>query len=184
MGLDEMKNSIFVVVASLALIIVSGLGMGIIYYFMDVTASNLQTVSCTINNNVFVNDCQELFDLALYPFLALRSLLVALNSIFILMLAAGLLLLGYRSGRAPWTIGILTILSGILTYSALHISNMYQTLLSNTIIYAMMVEFSVYNKVMLYFPWFVFIVSIFSVMLSIVNYQRTAVNTPKDVLDF
>ncbi|MCK4648061.1 hypothetical protein KAT51_00915 [bacterium] len=184
MTLDEIKNTAVLIIISMALIIVSGIGMGFIYYAMDVTASNFQDVSCTITNNVFVNDCQELFDMALYPFLALRHTLVILNLLFILMLTVGMLLLGYRSGKAPWTMGLSILLSGLLTYLALHVSNMYQTLLSNTIIYTMMIGFSVYNKIMLNFPWFVFFVSIISALLSIVNYQRASVNTPTGQLNY
>lgn len=184
MTIEEIKNTTIIIAISMALIIVSGLGMGFIYYVMDVTASNFQGVSCTISNNVFVNDCQELFDMAVYPFLALRHVLVVLNLIFVLMLTAGMLLLGYKSGKAPWTMGLSILLSGFLTYLALHVSNMYQTLLSNPIIYTMMTEFSIYNKVMLNFPWFVFFVSIISAMLSVVNFQRSSVNTPTGTLNY
>ena len=184
MTLAEIKNSAIIIIISLGLIIVSGLGMGFIYYVMDVTATNFGTVECTIIDNVFVNDCQELFDIAVYPFLAMRHLIVILQLLFILMLTAGMLLLGYKSGKAPWTMGLNILLSLGLTYLALHVSNMYQTLLSNSIIYTMMLEFTVYNKVMLNFPWFVFFVSIISAMLSIVNYQRSSVNTPTGTLNY
>jgi hypothetical protein len=151
---------------------------------MDITQDHLEDVHCTISNNVFVSDCQELFDFGLYPFLALKSLLVILNSIFIVLLTGGILMLGYQSGKSPWTIGILILLCLVLTYLALHVSNLYQDLLSNPTFYAAMIQFTVYNKVMLNFPWFVFIVSIISSMISIVNYQRTSVNTPQDVLNY
>lgn len=178
MDFDDTKKTIFVILASFFAIAASGVGMGFIYYFMDVTDSHMQTISCTINNNVFVSSCQELFDLSLYPFLALKNIIVIFSAIFILILTVGVLTLGYQSGKQPWTIGILVLGCGLLTYLGNLLANMYIRLLENTIIYTMMLEFSVYNKVMLNFPWFIFIVSIFSVMLSIVNYQRTSVNRP------
>lgn len=184
MSLKEIRNSAIIITISLALIIVSGLGMGFIYYVMDVTATNFQAVSCTIVDNVFVDNCQELFDIAIYPFLALRHVIVILHLIFVLMLTAGMLLLGYKSGKAPWTMGLNILLSLGLTYLALPVSNMYQSLLSNSIIYAMMLEFTVYNKVLLNFPWYVFFVSIISAILSIVNYQRSSVNTPTGTLNY
>jgi len=184
MTLNEIKNSAIVIIISLALIIVSGLGMGFIYYVMDVTETNFVSVECTISDNVFVDDCQELFDIAIYPFLALRHVIVILHLVFVLMLTAGMLLLGYKSGKAPWTMGLNILLSLGLTYLALPISNMFQTLLANQIIYTMMLEFTFYNKVMLNFPWFVFFVSIVSAILSIVNYQRSSVNTPTGTLNY
>jgi len=48
----------------------------------------------------------------------------------------------------------------------------------------MMIEFTVYNRVMLYFPWFVFFVGLMSVLLSIVNYQRTKTNNPREELNY
>lgn len=184
MTLEAIKNSAIIIIISLGLIIVSGLGMGFVYYVMDVTATNFGAIECTIVNNVFVDDCQELFDIAVYPFLALRHVIVILHLIFILMLTTGMLLLGYKSGKAPWTMGLNILLSLGLTYLALPVSNMYQTLLSNSIIYTMMIEFTVYNKVLLNLPWFVFFVSIISAMLSIVNYQRSSINTPTGTLNY
>ncbi len=184
MTLKEIKNSAIIIIISLGLIIVSGIGMGFVYYVMDVTATNFQSVECTIVDNVFVDNCQELFNIAIYPFLALRHVVVILHLIFILMLTAGMLLLGYRSGKAPWTMGINILFSLCVTYVALPVSNMYQALLSNTIIYWMMIEFTVYNKILLNFPWFVFFVSIISAILSIVNYQRSSVNTPTGTLNY
>ena len=180
MVLEEIKKTAIIILASLVMLIVSGLGMGGIYYVMDVTEDNLQGVSCTISNNVFVDDCQELFDLALYPFLALRDVLVIFNAIFIVMLTAGMLMLGYQSGKAPWTIGLFILFSLVLTYGALEVANMYMELLTNDIIYDAMVSFTIYNKVMLNFPWYVFFVSIVSTILSVVNYQKPVINRPRE----
>ena len=182
--LEEIGNTAKTMGLALALIIISGIGMGLIYYAMDVTADHLGDVHCTIENNVFVSDCQELFNLGFYPFLALRTLIVALNIVFVLGLTAGILLLGYQSGKSPWTIGILILLSLVMTYLSLHVSNYYQDLLANEIFYAAMLNFTVYNKIMLNLPWFVFIVSIVSAMLSIVNYQKSPVNVSRDTLNY
>ena len=182
--LENIKATAIVIITSLLLIIISGIGMGFTYYALSVTQDHLGDVHCTISNNVFVSDCQELFDFAVYPFLALKSLLVVLNTLFIIMLTGGILLLGYQSGKSPWTIGLLIALCLVLTYLALHVSNLYQDLLANPIFYAAMVQFTVYNKIMLNFPWYVFFVSIVSSMISIVNYQRTSVNTPQEVLNY
>lgn len=182
--LEEIKKTATLMIVSIAMIIISGIGMGFIYYAMDVTADHLEDVHCTIENNVFVSNCQELFNIGFYPFLALRTIVVALNIIFIIGLTAGILLLGYQSGKSPWTIGILIVLALILTYLSLHISNYYQDLLTNEIFYAAMLNFTVYNKIMLNLPWFVFIVSLISAMLSIVNYQKSPVNVSQEVLNY
>jgi len=47
-----------------------------------------------------------------------------------------------------------------------------------------MTPFVVYNKIMLYFPWFIFFTGILSVMLSIVNFQKTYVNKGSDALNY
>jgi len=71
-----------------------------------------------------------------------------------------------------------------VTYIAIEVSNIYRTLIENDLFRSMMTEFTVYNKIMLSFPWFIFIISAFALIMGIVNWQKTKVNSPKDELDY
>ncbi len=54
------------------------------------------------------------------------------------------------------------VTSVIIGYLAIEIANVYRTLIENTIIYNMLIPFEIYNKIMLYFPQFIFFVILVS----------------------
>jgi hypothetical protein len=184
--MSNMKNygSISIIFFSMLLIFVSGLFFGITYFVMDTVQTSFESTDCVINDNLYVDDCQDLWELSIYPFLALKSLLVWGSFFFIFSLVIGMLLLGYQSGNNPVLMGFLIVIVIVATYTSMYVSNIYRVLLDNGLFRSMMTEFTVYNKIMLSFPWFIFIISLFSFILSIVNWQRTRVNSPKDALNY
>lgn len=170
------KGIYLAVIISIIFIFLSGLFFGFLYYVMDVTHTGLQATDCVIVDNVFVDSCQELFTISIFPFLLLRELLVWMSFFFIFGLVLACLILGYKSGESSVMLGFMVGFVAILTYGGIELSNIYRTLLENAIVNAMMVPFTIYNRVMLNFPWFVFILGLFSVILGIINFQRTPVN--------
>ena len=177
-------GSLMLVVISVCLIAISGLFFAGVYFLMDTTATAFEGANCTIANNSLVSTCQELWDMALYPFLNLRSVLIWLSFFFIFTLVLGMLLFGYQSGTKPIMMGVLVVAEILITYGSLHIANMYRIIVENDVMRAMLSDFTVYNKVMLNFPWFVFIVSLFSIVLGIVNWQKPSVNSTTDELNY
>lgn len=169
-------GSITLVIVSILMIFVSGFFFAIAYYVMDVTEQNFKLQDCQIQDNAYVSTCQDLWDLSLYPFLALRELLVWMSFFFIFALVLGLLIVGYQSGKSPVLLGLLIVFVLVLTYLGIELSNVYRAIIEQQVMRDMLVNFTVYNKVMLNFPWFVFITGLLSVMLGVVNYQRTKVN--------
>ena len=171
------EGSLALVITSLLAIFLSGIFFGITYFVMDATEDSLRANDCIIVNNVYVDSCQDLWELSVYPFLALRGLLVWLSFFFIFALVFGLLVVGYQSGKSPALMGLLIIFVIAVTYFGIEISNVYRSMLELEAFRNLMLPFTVYNKVMLNFPWFSFFLGLASVMLSIVNYQRTKVNS-------
>jgi len=184
--LDNIKEygSIGVIIVSLMMIFVSGIFFGITYYVMDVTETGLETTTCVIQDNVYVDNCQELWSLSVYPFLALREILIWFSYFFIFALVLGMLIAGYQSGKSPILLGFLIVFILIMTYVGVEVSNVYRSMLEVAVFNDMMTPFVVYNKIMLYFPWFIFFTGILSVMLSIVNFQKTYVNKGSDALNY
>ena len=178
------KGSLTVVILSILAIFLSGIFFGATYYVMDTVEDAFRASDCTIENNVYVDSCQELWELSLYPFLALKELLVWASFFFLFALTLGMLVLGYKAGKSPVLLGLLIMFVIVMTYGAIEISNIYRTMLETDIFRTMMVNFTVYNKVMMNFPWYIFIVSLMSVMLSLVNFQRTRTNNPQEELDY
>ena len=184
--LDDLKKyGIFVaVLICIGFIACSGIFFGITYYIMDTTQTSFESMDCVIDNNTLVTSCQDLWDMSLYPFLALKEILIWFSYFFIFGLVIAMLILGYHSGKSPVLMGMMVVFIGGVTYLGIELSNMYRTMLENDMFRAMMVDFTVYNKIMLYFPWFCFFVGLFAVILSIVNFQRTIVNVEDKNLDY
>jgi hypothetical protein len=185
-ALDEARRygSFAMVIVGLLFIFGSGIFFGITYYIMDVTNTAFLANDCVINNNSLVSSCQELWSLAVYPFLDLKEILIWFSYVFIFALVLGMLMVGYQSGTSPLYLGAMVAFSGGITYLGIEISNIYRTMLENDAFRAMMVDFTVYNKIMLYFPWFAFFVGLFAVALGLVNFQRTFVNSDKEAMNY
>lgn len=175
---------IVVILISLFAILLSGLFFGISYFVMDQIGTAFESTDCIIEGNLYVETCQELWSLSIYPILALKEVFVWFSFFFIFALVSGILVLGYQSGRSPVLLGVLVIIVGIISYLAIEVSNIYRTLLENEMFRNMVIEFTVYNKIMLYFPWFIFIITLFAVILGIVNWQKAPINTSRDELDY
>jgi len=184
--LNNLENKgIFIgIIISIFVIFVSGLFFGFLYFTLDTTHTALLSSDCVINDNVLVSSCQELFSLALYPFLALKSILIWASFFFIFGLTLALLVLGYRSGTSAVLMGVLISFIGGITYLGILLSNVYRTLLEQDIFRLMMTDFTIYNKIMINFPWFTFFIGLFAVALGIVNFQKTSINTPTGELNY
>ena len=178
------KSSLVFLVWGLVFIAVSGILFSIGYFFLDTTHTALQGVDCDLTGNAFGDTCQDLFTMVVYPFLAAKSILIYLSYFSIFILVLGMLLAGYNSGTKPWMMGIMILVEIALTYGSFYIANIYRLLLDNVIIRTALVDFPVYNKIMLNFPWFVFVISLFSIAFGIVNWQRTRTNTATGELDY
>jgi len=175
---------LMMIVVGFGMMFFSGIFFGIVYKIMDVTQVGFESMNCVIENNVYVGSCQELWNLSIYPFLAMKEVLVWVSFFFIFALVLGMLITGYKSGKSPVLMGMLVTFVGGITYLGIIISNMYRTMLENEVFRSMMVNFTVYNKIMINFPWFTFFIGLFSIMLALVNYQKTAVNKDNGDLDY
>jgi len=180
----ENKGVYVAIFISIFFIFISGLFFGLVYFVMDTTNTSLLVNDCVIDNNTLVSSCQDLFSLGVYPFLALRSILIWASFFFIFGLVIAMLVLGYRSGSSAVTLGIMVTFVGGLTYLGVLLSNVYRDLIGQAVFRSMMTPFTVYNNIMINFPWFVFFVGLFSVILGIVNFQKSSINTPEGELNY
>ena len=174
------KSSVMLIAFSMLLIFMSGIFFGITYYTFEALETGFLENDCVINNNVYVDSCQELWELSVLPFLALRYILIYGSYFFIFGQVFAMLVVGYRSGQSPAMAGVLILVISFFTYASILISNIYRNMLEVSVFYDIMLPFTVYNKIILYYPWFIFILSLSSIMLAIVNWQRTKVNSVAD----
>lgn len=174
------KGSVILIALSMLLIFMSGIFFGIAYFTFEALETGFENNDCVINNNVYVDSCQELWEWIVLPFLALRSVLIYASYFFIFGQVFAMLVIGYRSGKSPAMAGFLIMVISFFTYASILLSNIYRRMLDVAVFNSIMTPFTVYNKIMLYYPWFMFILSLSSVMLAIVNWQRTRVNSVDD----
>lgn len=178
------KSSITLIITGLLLIAISGLFFAGIYFFMNTIQTSLLSSNCVIEGNVFFSDCQGMWAMIVYPFLNLKIVLIYLSFFSIFILTIGMLLAGYQSGTKPSLLGALVLVEVAITYASIPVANIYRTLLENEIIRDAMIPFDVYNTMMLYLPWFVFIISLFSLILGVVNFQKTPTNTVNEEMNY
>lgn len=177
---SDNKSSIIIIALSMLMIFMSGIFFGITYFTFEALETGFAENDCIINNNVYVDSCKELWDWIVIPFLSLRYILIYGSYFFIFGQVLAMLVIGYRSGKSPAMAGVLIVIISFFTYASILLSNIYRSMLEVSMFYDIMVPFTVYNRIMLSYPWFIFILSLSSVMLAIVNWQRTKVNSIDD----
>lgn len=182
----ENKGPLVLMTLSIIAIFLSGLFFGFSYFTINTVQTSLQSVHCDLPSQTGYANCQDWFSNTIYNLLNLKGILITFSYIFIFVLVLGMLIVGYNVGGKPIYMGIYFVSVLLLTYGGILLSNLYRTFLNNPIVYDVMQPFTIYNKIMLNFPWFVGVIGLLSVGLSIVNYQRVKVNQPNptSVLDY
>lgn len=180
------KNTIVLIAISIIAIFLSGLFFAFTYYIISTVQTELEGVTCDLPDSTGYADCQEWFEDTIFNLLDLKGALITFSYVFIFVLVLGMLICGYNVGGKPVYMGIYLVVTIVLTYGSILISNVYRTFLENATVYNIMQPFTIYNKIMLNFPWFIGFISLISVGLSIVNYQRVKVNQPdpRTILDY
>lgn len=171
------QGSIVLIIVSILMIFLSGIFFSVAYLVMDQTQEGFEAVDCVIHDNLYVESCQELWEFTVYKFLDLKDLLIWMSYFFIFAFVIGMLITGYQAGKSPVLLGVLILFVIVITYAGIEFSNVYRTMLEVPAFLSMVQPFTIYNMIMLNFPWFVFIIGLFSTILGVVNYQRSNVNT-------
>ena len=171
---SEKGRELMVNLSVIFLIFISGVIFAISYFVMDNVHTAFLSVDCLIPNNVFVSTCQEWFNLALYPILELKSILIYANYFAIFGFVFALFYMGFRTKKHPALFIVHVISSIIIGYLSIEIGNIYRTILSNDIMYSMLTPFAIYNKIMLYFPQFTFFIIFISGVIGFVGVFKSA----------
>lgn len=174
---------IFLVVA-----IVSGLLAGVVYFDMNTLDSALHTVNfqIPIENNISVgnvSDFQDILGIVVYPLLGLRSSLPFLVYFMIFGFIIALGMSAYLTCKNPIFFVLHLLFTFLITYFCIILSNTYSMLLTNPFINSMMLDFTIYNKVMLFLPQIVFFTSLLFGVIAFINlmkpqndYSNTGIN--------
>lgn len=150
-------------------IFLSGIFMSISYYILAAIEAAFLKVNCLIPNNVYFDNCQEWFALSIYPALELRYILIFANYFYIFGIVIGLFYIGFKTKKHPSLFVVHMFLSIVFGYLAIEISNVYRTLLQNPLMYEILTPFPIYNKVMIYFPQFIFFIVFLSGIIGLMG---------------
>lgn len=176
-----MFSNLGLLVILLVVISVSGLLAGIIYFDIATVQTALETVNFDIPisennsfvyNNITVNDFQDIMKIIIYPILNLKSSLPYLTYFMIFAFIIGLGMTAYLSSKNPLFFVLHILFTFVITYFCIILANMYADLLTNTFINQIMVQFTIYNKLMLYLPQIVFFTSLLFGAISFINLMK------------
>ena len=155
---DEKGKEFMTNITIMIWIFISGLIFAISFFVLDQIHTAFLAVDCLIPNNLYFSTCQEWFAMTLYPWLNLRHLFVFINYFAIFGIVIGLFYMGFRTKKHPVLLVVHIVTSIILGYISIEIANIYRLILANPAMYDMLTEFAIYNKIMLYFPQFMFFI--------------------------
>lgn len=161
-------------IAVMFLVAVSGLLMALTYFIMQTLETSFKSVDCLIPQNIYFTSCQEWFDMVLYPVLELRYIFIFFNYFYIFAIVFGLFFMGFRAKKHPSLLVVHIVASIIIGYFAIEIGNIYRLLISNQFLYDIMIPFAIYNKIMLYFPQFIFFIIFLSGILGFMGVFKSA----------
>lgn len=173
LNLNESKTEFITNISVMFIIFVSGLIFSITYFIISKIQEAFLSVDCLIPQNVYVSTCQEWFNLALFPILNLKSVLIYANYFAIFGLVFGLFFMGFRTKKHPILLIVHIISSVIIGYLSIEIANIYRTIINNPSMYEILLPFPIYNKIMLYFPQFIFFVIFLSGLIGFMGLFRS-----------
>ena len=164
---DAMFSNFIVLLIFLVVAFAGGLIAGVVYYDMNLIESTLQTINFQIpiqDNITYANssvqDFQDILGMVVYPILGLKSALPYLTYFMIFAFIIALAITAYVSSKNPVFFVLHLLLTILITYFCIILSNAYVNLMSNVFINQMMTGFTIYNKLMLYLPQIVFFTSL------------------------
>lgn len=169
-------SNLTLMVIFLIVVSVSGLFAGLVYYGMNTLKVTLLTVDfpLPIEDNSTASELnmthfQDILELVVYPILDLKDSLPYLTYFMVFGFIIALGMTAYLTTKNPLFFVLHLLFTFLMTYFCIILSNNYAGLLTNPFINTLMVDFTIYNKLMLYLPQVVFFTSLLFGIISFVN---------------
>jgi len=170
-------DNLIVMIIFLVGVFVGGIFGGLIYTSFNMLEVELQTVdfqipfaqNSTIDEAPNVTTFQEVLDITIYPFFDVADSLPYLTYFMCFAFIIALAMVAYLSTKNSLFFVVHLLFTLLLTYFAILLSNAYTKLLTDSTFNNMMVEFPVYNLLMIYLPQVFFVTSLVFASISFVN---------------
>lgn len=173
---EAIFSNLTLMVIFLVVVSVSGLFAGLVYYGVNTLKVTLLTVdfALPIEDNrtasqLNMTQFQDILELVVYPILDLKDSLPYLTYFMVFGFIISLGLTAYLSSKNPVFFVLHLLFTFVITYFCIIISNTYIGLMSNAFINALMLQFTIYNKLMFYLPQVVFFTSLLFGAISFIN---------------
>jgi len=187
----QMFSNFTILIIFLVVISVVGLIAGILYYDMNIMQSTLATVNFQIpiedNSSIGVHnvtDFQDILGVVVYPILGLKDSLPFLTYFLVFGFIIAMAVTAYVSSKNPVFFILHILFTFLVTYFCIIISNTYKELLSNPFINQLMIQFTIYNKLMLYLPQVVFFSSLVFGAIAFINIIKPQTNYSQTGLNY
>lgn len=177
------SNMILLIIFLVAITTV-GIFAGVIYYDMGLIDDVLHTVDFPIplENNYTgtisnLTSFQDILSITIYPLLGLKSSLpmLAYFLVFAFIIAMGLS--AYLSSKNPIFFILHLLFLFLITYFSLILSNTYIQLMENPFMNQMMVNFTIYNKLMFYLPQIIFFTGLLFGVIAFISLMKPQSST-------
>ena len=171
-------DNLMILVVFVAIVSFGGLLAGLVFYGMETVDTTLRTINITIpiqevsSANANLTTFQDVFEMIVYPFLNLRNTLPYLTYFMVFAFIIGLGITAYMSSKNPVFFVLHLLFTFVITYFSIILGNTYKTLLSNPFINSIMIDFTIYNKLMLYLPQIIFFTSLVFASIAFVNVMK------------
>ena len=180
---QAIMSNITILVIFLVVAFAGGIVAGILYFDMNVVQSTLETINFPIpiqDNSTITNssitDFQGILEIVAYPILNLKSALPYLTYFMVFAFIIAMAVTAYVSSKNPVFFVLHLLFTLLITYFCLILSNVYKTLLSNPFMNQLMLDFTIYNKLMIYLPEIIFFVSLLFGAISFINLIKPQTN--------
>lgn len=180
-GQAVLGNFILLIIFLVA-VLVGGLLAGIVYYQMSLLDTTLQTINFDIpretnlTNAYNITDLQGILGATVYPLLGLRTSLPYLTYFMVFAFIIALAMTAYVSSKNGIFFVVHLLITIVITYFSILLSNTYITLLENSFINQMMIGFTIYNKLMIYLPQVIFFTSLVFGAIAFINLMKPQSN--------
>ena len=171
-----MFNNLTILVIFLVVVSVAGLLAGIVYYDMNIVETTLKTIDFALpiqqNSTGLASNMthfQDIMKIVVYPFLDLKDSLPYLTYFMVFGFIIALGMTAYLSSKNPVFFVLHILFLFLMSYFCIIISNMYIGLMSNPFINNMMINFTIYNKLMFYLPQIVFFTGLLFGTIAFIN---------------
>jgi hypothetical protein len=172
-------DNLILIVVFLCVSITGGIFAGLVYTNIHLLDTELHNVDFNIplaqnstTGALNITTFQDVLELTVYPVMGLVDALPYLVYFMMFAFIIGLAITAYLTSKNPIFFVLHIIFTIVLTYFAIILSNTYQTLLSNPYINTMMVDFPIYNKLMLFLPQILFLTSLVFAGIAFVNVMK------------